>query len=96
MSQAAKIDSKFATAEETAHILGVPLVRAQQLMDMAETGNGPLGRSRRASSRTKFSRKAHSASFEFRRKAASTKRSSKSLHASRKKAARAKASKTAR
>jgi len=89
MSQAIKIDSRFATAEETAHILGVPSFRIQQLVKLVEE--------KEAANDGRRGRKASTGSSRFRSKVRSIRGSkSKATYASRKKSTRAKASKTAR
>jgi hypothetical protein len=89
MSQAIKIDSRFATAQETAHILGVPSSRAQQLVRLVEE--------KESANERKRDRKASKASSLLGSKAHSIRGSkSKASHASRKKSTRIKASKAAR
>jgi hypothetical protein len=50
MSRAVTIDSGFASAEETAQTLGVPLDRTRQLVKLFNEDNKKAGKKRRISS----------------------------------------------
>ena len=85
MAQPTIIDSRFATTEDVAETLGVSRARVRQLMDILK-GASSFG----------AGKSARDASSDIKKKAKSAKKRANAKYASRRKAARAKASKTSR
>ena len=94
MSQATRIDSRFATAKETADVLGVPQFRAQQFIKFLDSEKAAKPTVRRG---LKAFRKARFRSCGPRREGSQVgSKTSKKAYASRKRRTDAKASKASR